>query len=182
MLVRDAKELARRNPFESAGDIIDKVLNDRRETLKGHEAVAPKMLARRINRDRVRRRQSFHESTCKAQITKFVYLLYQALVLSYYYQQQLLIVNFSSHPDADIFNHKAVIVTAGNSVVRHDVYMTNTQRHHTASATIWFEDATFQPAGDGFRQLFTINCFIEAKDGEVTQIPVTFAFMKRKRQ
>ncbi len=72
-------------------------------------------------------------------------------------------------------------MTAGNSVVRHDVYMTNTQRHHAASATTWFADATFQPAGDGFRQLFTINCFIEAKDGEVTQIPVAFAFMKRKR-
>jgi len=52
MLVRDAKELARRNPFESAGDIIDKVLNDRRENLKGHEAVAPKQLARRINREK----------------------------------------------------------------------------------------------------------------------------------
>ena len=31
-------------------------------------------------------------------------------------------------------------------------------------------------------QLFTINCFIEAKDKEVTQIPVAFAFMKRRRR
>ena len=52
ILVRDAKELARRNPFESAGDIIDKVLDERRGTLKGHETVAPKQLARRINREK----------------------------------------------------------------------------------------------------------------------------------
>ena len=64
-LVRDAKELARRNPFESAGDIIDKVLDERRGTLKGHETVAPKQLARRINREK---EACFHESTCRAQI------------------------------------------------------------------------------------------------------------------
>ena len=59
--------------------------------------------------------------------------------------------------------------------------MTNTQRHHAASATIWFADGTLEPAGNGFRQLFIITCFIEAKDGEVTQIWVTFASMKRKQ-
>ena len=64
-LVGDAKELALRIFFESAGNIIDKVLDVLRGTFKTREAVVPKQLARRINREK---EACFHESTCRAQI------------------------------------------------------------------------------------------------------------------
>ncbi len=51
-IIRDPKEEARKHPFDSAGEIIDRILNEKYRKILPHQGIDPKNLARAINRER----------------------------------------------------------------------------------------------------------------------------------
>ena len=51
-IIRDAKEEARKHPFDSAGEIIDRIFNEKYRKILPHQGIDPKNLARAINRER----------------------------------------------------------------------------------------------------------------------------------
>jgi hypothetical protein len=83
--------------------------------------------------------------------------------------------------DLKELEHFVVWAGSGTTRKRHELFMSKKQRQLAGLAVAWFLDATYHMSPDGFMQLFTINGFIVAENGEFMQVPFAFVFMRSRR-
>ena len=179
--VRDAKKLGRTRPFDSAGDIVEDILSTQSLNLPKSHLPIVKHVTRIINREREKEFPKINLS-CQNYVIDLtaipgnknfeLYLGYILHFLQFFFYFLL---------DGYLFNQRAVWAGPPNAMVRHDIFITNHQRQLLGSCKRWFCDGTFFIRPKGYAQVFSINGFLKAENGEITQVPLAFAFMKKRR-